>query len=85
MEKGALSFLAVQGSEIAVRVQPRASRNVVQYDGETIRISVTIVPESGKATKAVTKLLARALGVAPSHLTLVRGATARVKTYRLDR
>ena len=80
-----LSARAIPGTEITVRVTPRASRNAVtQGDGDAIRVSVTTVPEDGKATKAVTKLLARALGVAPSRLTLIRGATARDKTYRLD-
>jgi len=45
---------------------------------------VTVVPEGGKATAAVVTLLAKALGVAKSRLTLLRGATGRDKVFRLD-
>ena len=84
MEKGSLSHLAVPGREITVRVTPRASRNELRFDGDSLRILVTSVPEKGKATKAAVKLLARALGVAPGRLELVRGATARDKVFRLN-
>ncbi|HHS89605.1 MAG TPA: DUF167 domain-containing protein [Rhodobacteraceae bacterium] len=84
MEKGKLSYLASPGAEISVRVLPGASRNAVTLDGKVIRISVTAVPERGKATKAASKLLARALGVAPGRLTILRGTTSRDKTFRLD-
>jgi uncharacterized protein YggU (UPF0235/DUF167 family) len=42
------------------------------------------VPEDGRANKAVSELLAEALGVAKTRLTLVRGATSREKVFRLD-
>lgn len=84
MTKGELAHLAVSGAEIAVRVTPRASRNAVEAGAEGIRIYVTTAPEGGKATAAVRKLLARALGVAPSSLTLVRGETSRDKVFRLN-
>jgi hypothetical protein len=45
---------------------------------------VTVVPEDGKATAAVVKLLAKALGVAKTRLTLLRGETSRDKLFRLD-
>ena len=79
-----LSHLARPGAEIAVRVTPRASRNAVILDGEAIRVTVTVVPEDGKANAAVIKLLAKALGVAKSRLVLVRGATSRDKLFRID-
>ncbi len=49
-----------------------------------IRISVTETPEAGKATEAARAALAKALGVAKTKLTLIRGATARDKLFRLD-
>ncbi|MGR3662878.1 MAG: DUF167 domain-containing protein [Paracoccaceae bacterium] len=82
--KGELSRLAVPGTEITVRVTPKASRNMIKQVDGTLRAYVTVVPEDGKANKAVTKLLAEALGVAKSRLTLLRGQTARDKTFRLD-
>lgn len=79
-----LSHLAQPGAEIAVRVTPRAARNAVLMDGDLLRVTVTVVPEDGKANAAVTKLLSKALGVAKSRLVLVRGATARDKVFRID-
>ncbi|QRZ12569.1 DUF167 domain-containing protein [Paracoccus methylovorus] len=79
-----LSHLVRPGAQIAVRVTPRASRNAVLADGEVIRVTVTTVPEDGKANAAVVKLLAKALGVAKSRLVLVRGATSRDKLFRID-
>lgn len=78
-----LSHLAQPGTDIAVRVTPRAARNAVMSDGTTIRVTVTTVPEDGKANAAVIKLLAKSLGVAKSRLQLVRGATSRDKVFRL--
>lgn len=72
------------GTEFSVRVTPKAARNAVIQDGTAIRVTVTTVPEDGKATAAVIKLLAKSLGVAKSRLTLVRGATSRDKVFRLD-
>ena len=84
MKKGSLSHLAEPGTVIAVRVTARAARNAVEEAGEGLRVSVTTVPEDGKANKAVIKLLAAALGVAKTRLTLVRGASGRDKLFRLD-
>ena len=79
-----LAHLAVPGTEIALRVTPKASRNVIVVAEDGLRAYVTVVPEDGKANAAVAKLLAKALGVAKSRLTLVRGQTARDKVFRLD-
>lgn len=79
-----LSHLAKSGAEFALRVTPKASRNALVLAEEGLRAYVTVVPEDGKANEAVTKLLAKALGVAKSRLTLIRGQTARDKVFRLD-
>ena len=79
-----LAHLARPGAEIAVRVTPRASRERIEVMEGAIRIYVTVVPEDGKANAAVQALLARALGVAKSRLTLIRGQTARDKVFRVD-
>lgn len=80
-----LTDRAAPGAEIAVRVTPRAARNalVLAEDG-AVKVSVTCVPEDGRANRAVAELLAEALGVAKTRLTLIRGATARDKVFRLD-
>lgn len=79
-----LSHLAVPGTEIALRVTPKASRNALVMGDDGLRAYVTVVPEDGKANAEVAKMLAKALGVAKSRLTLIRGQTARDKTFRLD-
>jgi uncharacterized protein len=72
------------GDEIVVRVMPNASRAQVTLDGSRYLIRVTVSPEDGKANKAVQKLLAGALRVAPSRLTLIQGLTGRDKVFRLE-
>ena len=79
-----LTALACPGAEITVRVTPRAARAAVELAGNQIRVAVTAVPEDGKANRAVTRLLAQALGIAPSRLVLMRGAKSRDKTFRID-
>lgn len=78
-----LSALARPGAEFAVRVTPNARRAGLE-PGAPIRISVTEVPEDGRATAAAQEMLARALGVAKTRLVLVRGAASRDKIFRLD-
>lgn len=71
---------------LSVRVQPRARRNeVVGWRGGALRVRVTAAPDGGEANRAVTGLLAAALGVPPSSLELVRGAAARDKLFRVGR
>ena len=79
-----LTARAVPGAEFALRVTPRASRNQLTEEDGQLRAQVTAVPEDGRANKAVSELLAEALGVAKTRLTLVRGATSREKVFRLD-
>jgi len=84
MKKGTLSHWAEPGREIAVRVTPKAARNKITVEGDVLRVSVTVVPEGGKANRAVAELLSSALGIAKSRLTLTRGATGRDKVFRVD-
>lgn len=81
MEKGALSEMAVTGGKIAVRVTPNASRMRITYIDDEIRVYVTTVPEGGKATRDVIKLLAHALGISKSRLKLLRGTSSRDKVF----
>lgn len=72
------------GTLVAVRVQPRASREAVEgwHDG-ALRVRVTAAPVDGDANRAVLRLLARALGLPLSALDLVRGARGRDKLVRV--
>ncbi len=78
-----LSSLAVEGATFRVRATPKARRNAVEM-GDPIRVWVTAPPDNGKANDAIRKLLAKALGVAPTRLTLKRGLTSREKLFQLD-
>ena len=79
-----LSHLAQPGATLAVRVTPNARRSGVELVEGQIRIAVTETPEAGKATEAARAALGKALGVAKTRLTLLRGATSREKLFRLD-
>lgn len=69
-----------------VRVQPRARRNeVVGWRDDALWVRVTAPPADGLANRAVTDLLARALGLPASAVALVRGAASRDKLFRIER
>jgi uncharacterized protein len=71
--------------DLAVRLQPRASRDEVvgERDGKVV-IRVTAPPVDGKANDALCRLIAKAAGVAPSKVSVVRGHTAREKLVRVE-
>ena len=49
-----------------------------------LRLRVKAVPDKGKANAAVIALLAKALGVPKSSVTLIAGDTARLKTVAVE-
>ena len=70
---------------LSVRVQPRASRNaILGWYQDVLRVAVTAPPVEGEANQALTRLLARALGVAPSGVNVVRGQRSRDKLVRVE-
>ena len=58
---------------------PGARRDEIRIDGDAVQVRVTSPPADGAANDAVLRLLAAALGRPPRDLTLLRGATARIK------
>lgn len=84
MDRGVWAHLAVPGVEFALRVTPRASRAAITLEDGVMRVSVTSLPEDGRANAAVQTLLAQALGVAKTRLVLIRGAKSRDKVFRLE-
>lgn len=74
-----------QESKLAVRVTPGAKVEILEIVDGRLHIKVRAKPEDGKANEAVRDLLARALGLAPSRLSLLRGATAREKMFHVER
>jgi uncharacterized protein (TIGR00251 family) len=72
-------------AQINVRLQPRASRSELTGLRDGVLIArVTAPPVDGKANAALCKLIARAAGVAPSRVSVVRGASAREKVVRVE-
>jgi uncharacterized protein len=73
------------GVTLAVRLTPKGGRDAI--DGiETmsdnravLKIRVRAAPSEGEANAALIKLIAKAVGVPPRDVSLVAGATARIK------
>jgi uncharacterized protein YggU (UPF0235/DUF167 family) len=72
-------------ARLAVRVIPRASRDGIDgvRDGALL-VRVTAAPVEGAANVAVTRLVAAALGVPPSRVTVISGSTGRRKILGID-
>lgn len=69
------------GAALAVRITPRASRNEISEilsDG-TVKIRLTAPPVEGKANLALVDFLSDIIGVPPSQIEIVAGATGRDK------
>lgn len=77
------------GIAVAVKVQPKARRAGVQgtvpsADGPRLRIGVNEAAEDGKANRAACAVLARALGVPPTAVTIAIGASNREKVIHVS-
>ena len=71
--------------ELQVRVQPRAKRNDIEVvEGSKLKVYVTTAPEGGKANDAVVALIAKSLGVAKSHIKILRGHKSRDKLLNIE-
>ncbi len=79
----AIRALADGAGRLAIRVTPGARRETITIADGRIAVAVRTPPEDGKATAAALVLLARALGVPVSAVTLLRGATVREKLLRI--
>jgi len=63
-----------------VRVRPRASRNAIAGEREgALVVRLVAPPVEGAANEALARFLGKALGVAPSAVRIVAGATGRDK------
>ena len=63
---------------LTVRVTPRASKNAIQVaDDGSVKVYVSAPPADGEANDAVIKILAKALGAAPSTFKVAKGHKSR--------
>ena len=75
---------------LAVRLTPNGGRDEISgieldADGKAcLKARVSVVPEKGKANKALIALVAKSLGVPKSSIDLVSGDTSRKKILRID-
>ena len=78
------SFPIVKEKILEVWVQPRASRNeILGYRDQVLRLRVTAPPVEGEANRLVKRMLAEALGVAPSKVEILKGEKGRRKRVRV--
>jgi uncharacterized protein (TIGR00251 family) len=77
------------GIVVTVRLTPKGGRDAIDAieqlaDGRSVlKVRVRAAPTEGEANAALVKLIARTLDVAPRDVTLVAGATARLKRLRI--
>lgn len=77
------------GLVLAVRLTPKGGRDAVEgierlSDGRCVlKVRVRAAASEGEANAALIKLLAKSLAIAPRDVTLVAGATSRIKRLKL--
>lgn len=75
---------------LAVRLTPKASRTRIEGvaaeadGGHVLKVSVTAVPEDGKANAALIKLLSKEWKVPKSAFDIAQGATDRRKSLHIS-
>ncbi len=77
------------GVKVQIRLTPKAARDridgiALDADGAALlKVSVTTVPEDGKANAALIKLLSKEWRVPKSTISIVQGATDRRKVLHI--
>lgn len=68
-----------------MRLRPRGQRDELMGLREgVLQARVSAPPVDGRANRALCRLVAKRLGVAPSRVSVVRGEKSRDKTIRVD-
>src|SRR3954464_10564762 len=81
---------STQGVSVALRAPPRGGRDdgdgvETLADGRVVlKVRVRAIADGGEANRAVTELLASALGVPKARVRLLSGATSRLKQIAID-
>lgn len=71
------------GALVGVRVRPR-SRPGIEISAGAVVVRVAAPPVEGRATEEARRVLAEALGVAPSRVTLRQGRRSRAKVFAVE-
>ncbi|HEX5818492.1 MAG TPA: DUF167 domain-containing protein [Gemmatimonadales bacterium] len=75
---------AGDGTRLALRVQPRASRNeVAGPHGDALKVRLAAPPVDGAANEALVRFLADALELPRAAVTLVGGLSSRSKAVQV--
>jgi uncharacterized protein YggU (UPF0235/DUF167 family) len=80
----AIRALADAEGRLALHVTPGARSEGIAIEGGRLLVKIRARPQDGAANEAVLALLARALGMGKSRLSLLRGASSREKLVRLS-
>src|SRR3954470_1266940 len=81
---------SIQGVSVALRVTPRGGRDDIDgietlADGHSVvKVRVRAIADGGEANRAVTELLAKALGVPKARVKILSGVTSRLKQVAVD-
>ena len=81
---------STEGISIALRVTPRGGRDEVDgletlANGRTVvKVRVRAIADGGEANRAVTELMAKALGVPRAKVRILSGTTSRLKQIAVD-
>jgi uncharacterized protein YggU (UPF0235/DUF167 family) len=79
-----------QGISVTLRVTPRGGRDDIDgietlaNGGSVVKVRVRAIAEGGEANRAVTELLAKALGVPKGKVRVLSGMTSRLKQIAVD-
>ena len=70
---------------INIQVKPRASRAHIEgFSGDVLVVTLTAPPVRGEANRQLITLVAKALGIGHSAVSLVRGEKCRNKVIRIE-
>jgi len=83
-EPEAIRALVDGQGRLALRVTPGARVEAVAIEEGRLLVKVRAKPSDGEANAAVRALVARALAVPASRLTLLKGATSREKLIGVE-
>lgn len=71
-------------SVIAVKVIPKSGRVQLKFDGDTLKVWLTVAPEDGKANAELVRILAKKLDVPRAQILIRSGLSSRNKNVDIS-